>query len=147
LRNCSVERLWAPRQAICSTWLRFVSGECVYSNQRRGFWCSERQVREHLRRHAARYVIGYASELGVLHWAIDPDNGWCEKLQPGEDVKVDLVLSPECDPHVERLDCPTCGEVHEPCTRCGAQTRCPADEPGEPFVFCDACDRELEERG
>ena len=41
---------------------------------------------------------------------------------------------------MEPNKCPTCGETHAPCTRCGAPTRCPPDEPGEPFLLCDKCD-------
>jgi len=39
--------------------------------------------------------------------------------------------------------CPTCGKVHAPCTECGAPTRCPVDEPGEPFTLCDICDAKM----
>jgi hypothetical protein len=44
----------------------------------------------------------------------------------------------------ERPDftCPTCGATHPPCTFCGGPTRCPPDEPGEPFTTCDTCDAE-----
>jgi len=44
----------------------------------------------------------------------------------------------------ERPDftCPTCGATHPPCTLCGGPTRCPPDEPGQPFTMCDACDAE-----
>ncbi len=38
--------------------------------------------------------------------------------------------------------CPTCGATHPPCTLCGGPTRCPPDEPGEPFTACDACNAE-----
>jgi hypothetical protein len=39
--------------------------------------------------------------------------------------------------------CPTCGEKHPPCSICGAAVRCPPDEAGEPFAWCDACDAEM----
>ena len=41
--------------------------------------------------------------------------------------------------------CPTCGELHSRCKMpgCENRTRCPVDEPAEPFAYCDACDAEL----
>ena len=40
--------------------------------------------------------------------------------------------------------CPTCGNwQHPPCALCGVATRCPPDDPGDPFTFCDPCDAEL----
>ena len=40
------------------------------------------------------------------------------------------------------LQCLTCGETHPECKTAGCHnpTHCPADEPDEPFVFCDTCD-------
>jgi len=40
-------------------------------------------------------------------------------------------------------ECPTCGKTHPPCTMCGAPTRCPPDEPGEPFTMCNECDAKM----
>lgn len=43
-------------------------------------------------------------------------------------------------PHGE---CPTCRKSHPSCTICGQPTRCPQDEPGEPFAWCDECDAKI----
>jgi len=40
--------------------------------------------------------------------------------------------------------CETCGTLHPPCKKCGQPTHCPPDEVGEPFIYCDDCDREME---
>jgi len=40
----------------------------------------------------------------------------------------------------EGSGCPTCADIHPACRDCGAATRCPSDEVGQPFIYCDGCD-------
>ena len=48
------------------------------------------------------------------------------------------------DYEIEAGPCPTCGNYHLICENpdCGNSTHCPPDEPGEPFILCDACEAE-----
>jgi hypothetical protein len=52
--------------------------------------------------------------------------------------KAQPMTTPDTD---ETETCPTCGKVHDICKYCG-QNRviCPADEPGEPFAWCEDCE-------
>ena len=45
--------------------------------------------------------------------------------------------------HVKVGECAVCGAIHPPCSLCGGRTRCPPDEPGEPFAHCDRCNAEI----
>lgn len=58
----------------------------------------------------------------------------------GDDVWTESggALCPSC--RASREACPTCGDTHPACTMCGKPTRCPPDEPGEPFATCEECD-------
>jgi hypothetical protein len=49
-------------------------------------------------------------------------------------------MRPLPDYEMRELECPTCHEIHAACITCAAPTRCPSDEPGEPFTQCDHCD-------
>lgn len=72
--------------------------------------------------------MGHTSEALDRH-DIETGDGM-EGLKDGEGIRIKR--------------CKNCGEVHPPCKRCGASTRCPEDEKGEPFIYCDKCDKEMQ---
>lgn len=78
-------------------------------------------------------------QMGDIFW----DRSDEREYRDPREIAVEVVFET-----LERLvggdrKCPTCGEVHPPCSVCGAPTRCPEDEPGEPFTMCDDCDSDM----